>query len=498
MKTVPKWLTLAILVTVLALLAGCGGQQAASPTQAPAAPTTAPEPTAAPTTAPEATAAPTTAPEATTAPTTEAQQPASGEAVTLRYATWNLGTEQENNIFRQMVKAYTDAHPNVTIEFVDMSGEGSWEAKLTALAAKGELPDVFMANNVPLYVQNGWVADLTDLVAKDADWNDVPQPLKDLFTYDGRILGLPAAEFFMGYWVNQDLYEAANLDAPEYGVSVEDWEKAVTGLNDVNAGRLGLDEQEFIVGWYPSTQDPNLKWFSFDGEKMNYNSAAFKGAIAKATEMLPYTWQGLTDEQKTKFKSKGPWELFINQEVGMRWDASWGLPGIIKDAKFNWDFVGIPGGNQALVADVIVVGKTTRNLEAAYDFARWQTFSKEAWNKEAELAKAMGSAPKMPVSIDADSLARYKEFIGDKPGINAALDNLDKSLVESLAKVVPGYINARWEGKPGIDIGSDKDVNVGYIIGNALSGKFKFEDYSAKLEEFANKQLADAAASMMK
>ena len=228
---------------------------------------------------------------------------------------------------------------------------------------------------------------------------------------------------------------------------------------------------------------------------MNYNTAAFKQAITKAQEMQPYTWQGLTDEQKTKFKSKGPWELFLNQEVGMRWDASWSVPGYTKDAQFNWDFIGIPGGNQALVADAIVVGKTTKNVAAAYDFAKWLTFSKAAWAKEAEVAKGMNIAPKMPVSIDAASLETYKSFV-NKPGIQAALANLDNSLVESLAKVVPGYINARWEGKPGIDIGADKDVNVGFIIGNAISGKFKFEDYAPQLQEFSNKQLSDAVAAM--
>ncbi len=483
MKTLGKLIILMVAITLVMGLAACGGQPQA--TTAPAAPAT-----AAPAAPPAATAAPAAMP-------TDAPKPAApaAEKVTLRYATWNLGTEAENNIFRQMVKAYTDTHPNVTIEFVDMSGEGGWEGLLTNYAAKGALPDVFMANNVPLYVQNGWVADLTDQVATDTDWTDVPKPLKDLFTYDGRILGLPAAQFFMGYFVNQDLFEAANMDAPAYGFTVDEWEKAVKGLNDVNAGRLGLDEQEFVVGWYPSTQDKNLKWFSFDGAKMNYNTAAFKQAITKAQEMQPYTWQGLTDEQKTKFKSKGPWELFLNQEVGMRWDASWSVPGYTKDAQFNWDFIGIPGGNQALVADAIVVGKTTKNIAAAYDFAKWLTFSKAAWAKEAEVAKGMNIAPKMPVSIDAASLETYKGFV-NKPGIQAALANLDNSLVESLAKVVPGYINARWEGKPGIDIGADKDVNVGFIIGNAISGKFKFEDYAPQLQEFSNKQLSDAAAAM--
>ena len=110
----------------------------------------------------------------------------------------------------------------------------------------------------------------------------------------------------------------------------------------------------------------------------------------------------------------------------------------------------------------------------------------------------MNSAPNLPISIDAASLQLFKDAVANKAGINKALDNLNNSLLESLAKVVPGYINARWEGKPGIDIGTDLDVNIGYMLDNAPSGKFKFEDYSSKLEDFANKIMTDAAAAIKK
>lgn len=479
MKTQIKFLNVLFVIVLAVSLAACA---------APATPTAEPQPTTPP-------AEPTQLPQPTTPPqpTEETVKPA--EPVTLRYANWNLGTEEENNIQRQLVKAYTDANPHVTIEFVDMSAEGGWEANLTSYAAKGQLPDVFMANNVPLYVKNGWLADLTPLVSQDADWQKVPQAMKDAVTYSGKVLGLPAAQFIMGYFVNKELYDAANLNAPEYGISPDEFFETAKALTNIPQGILGLDELEFVVGWYPSALDSRLKWFSFDGEKMNYNSAAFKQAIAKLSELKPYTWQGLTDEQKANFKSVGPWELFLNQEVGVRWDASWNVPNYVQNATFDWDFIGIPGGNQALVLDVIVVSKTTSNLEEAYKFARWMTFSTEAYAKEAELAKAIGSAPKLPVAMDEASLALYQSFV-DKPGMNAALQNLDSSLVESLAKIVPGYINARWEGKPGIDIGEDKDVNMWYMFNFAPEGRFKYEDYAAKLEEFANKIMADARAEL--
>ncbi|MBI5669464.1 MAG: extracellular solute-binding protein [Chloroflexi bacterium] len=425
--------------------------------------------------------------------------PAQAQSVTLRYANWNLGTEEENNLQRQLVAAYMEAHPDVTIEFVDMSGEGGWEEKLTNYAAKGELPDVFMANNTPLYVKNDWTADLTELVQDDPDWQDVPQVLKDAVTYSGRVLGLPAAQFIMGYFVNQDLFEAANLDTPAYGVSVDDFLSAVTAVANVQQGVLGLDEMEPILGWYPSTQDSNLKWFSFDGQHMNYNSAAFKAAVAKASELKPYTWQGLSDEQKANFTSQGPWELFLNQEVGAKWEGGWAVPDYTTKSTFNWDFVGIPGGNQAMVVDIIVVSKTAPDLQAAYDFAKWMTFSKEGYIKEAELAEAAGLVPtRMPVSVSPETIDLYMSFVGERPGLRTALENLDNSLVESLAKIVPGYINARWEGKPGIDIGDNKDVNIAFIFSNASAGLFKFEDYSAQLEEFANKILDDARAELPK
>ena len=435
--------------------------------------------------------------EPTAEPVVEPTAEPVAEPVVIRYANWNLGTEEENNMQRQLIAAYTALYPNVTIEIVDMSdpdGKG-WDALLTALAAKGELPDVFQANNVPLYVKNGWLADLSDLTAADADWQNVPLALKNGVTYGGEVLGLPAAQYVMGYFVNRDLYEAANLDAPEYGISVEDFTAAVIAMHDPAKGMLGLDEMEFMMGWYANTQDPNLRWFSFDGAHMNYNSDAFKAAITFAGEMKQYTWQGLTDEQKANFTSVGPWELFTNQEVGMRWDGGWMIPNFAQSATFEWDFIGIPGGNQALVMDVIVVSQTSANTAAAFDFAKWMTFSSQAYQTEADLALAMGSAPKMPVSIDAASIELYKSFF-DNPGIIAALENLDNSLIESLAKIIPGYINARWEGKPGIDIGDDKDVNMWFMFNFANDGRYKYEDYAAQLEEFANRILDEALAEL--
>ncbi len=135
--------------------------------------------------------------------------------------------------------------------------------------------------------------------------------------------------------------------------------------------------------------------------------------------------------------------------------------------------------------------------EVSRAFAKWMTFSREGYLAEAEIAKASGVVPtRMPVYVDADTINLYLSFVGDKPGLRQALQNLDKSLLESLAKIVPGYVAARWEGKPGIDIGEDKDVNMWYMFFHVADGKYKYEDYAARLEEFANRLLDEARAEL--
>lgn len=416
--------------------------------------------------------------------------------IVIRYANWNLGTEEENNLQRQLIAAYMAQNPHVTIELVDMAG-GRWDEMLTAYAARGQLPDVFMADNTPLYLRNGWLADLTELVANDPAWQEVPQVLREAVSYEGRVMGLPSAQFVMGYFVNRELFEAANLEAPEYGVSLEDFLAAVTALTDVRRGVLGLDELEFVLGWYPSTQDPSLRWFGFDGQTMRYNAAGFRAAVARLAELKRHSWQGLTETLQTNFRSAGPWDLFINEEVGVRWDGGWAVPSYAQAAAFDWDFMGIPGGNQAMVADILVISATASNLEAAYDFARWMSISREGYRTEAELAQANGvPMSRMPVAVNPETIALYMATVGERPGLQQALENLDGSLLESLAKIVPGYVEARWEGRPGIDLGAERDVNMWYIFHFAHEAGFQYEDYAPQLEAFASRILAEARSAL--
>ena len=41
------------------------------------------------------------------------------DVVTIKYANWNLGTPEENNVERQMIQAFMDTHPNIKVVIDD-------------------------------------------------------------------------------------------------------------------------------------------------------------------------------------------------------------------------------------------------------------------------------------------------------------------------------------------------------------------------------------------
>ena len=67
----------------------------------------------------------------------------------IKYAAWNLGSANDNNIERRMIKAYEDENPDVRIDIIErpriVDGEGNesdatWDAFFNAQAAIQDMP----------------------------------------------------------------------------------------------------------------------------------------------------------------------------------------------------------------------------------------------------------------------------------------------------------------------------------------------------------------------
>ncbi|MEH6943906.1 ABC transporter substrate-binding protein [Bacillus sp. JJ722] len=413
--------------------------------------------------------------------------------ITLKYANWNLNSEDKINIDKLMIEEFEKKNKNIDIVIDESIDPNDWEGSLAAAASAGKLPDVFMISNIPVALKNDWLLDITELTEKDEEWNKIAPAVRETVVTNDKGYAVPFAQYMFGYIINKDLFNQENLDIPTYGWSVDQFFSSMKALSNPEKNMIGTGRVDPIVDWYPYAMSDDLGFSSFDGEKFNFNSKEFIEGVNLSFNAAKndYAFDHLSDEKKAQFDGEAQLDVFKAGQIGMYYDLTWGLSRINDSVSFDWDFVGIPGGKNILANDYLGIAATTKEKEAAYEFAKWMSFSKEGFMKRMELA-VENDAPltSLPISTDQEVVDQYFEIL-DVPGLRAAYDNIEQSIVEPV-KFVPGF-DAAKEATTGVKVGDINNAKVREIITNAAyEGDIKIEDYANQINELSNKVFAEA------
>jgi multiple sugar transport system substrate-binding protein len=186
------------------------------------------------------------------------------EPVTLRYAC----TDADNPRYAQLIAAFQERHPQITVEMVGESYE-------TADAVM--LPTLFMQQG-PLSEQQGPLSEmviaLDPYIEGDASFSPeqfMPGTL-EMLRDEGRLWGLPAGVDPLVLFYNKDLFDAAGVPYPEMDWTWEDFLSKAELLTDARSGVYGyapmdatLDAVGFIYqhggGFLDSLTDPTRPTF---------------------------------------------------------------------------------------------------------------------------------------------------------------------------------------------------------------------------------------------
>ena len=89
------------------------------------------------------------------------------------------------------------------------------------------------------FSRNGWLADMTEYVESDADWNweDFQPAARDAVQLDGVVYGVPVMTERHIVYYRSDLLEAAGIEPP---TTLDDLEAAAAELNDPANGFYGI------------------------------------------------------------------------------------------------------------------------------------------------------------------------------------------------------------------------------------------------------------------
>jgi multiple sugar transport system substrate-binding protein len=342
------------------------------------------------------------------------------------------------------IKAFEAAHPNIKVE-KDPAVDWPWNEKLAAVAAAGELPDVLWTFGVPVAVTNGWLEDLTPYLETDPEFKEGKTflNLNETAKYNGKQYALPHSLYMFAINLNLDLFEKENVPVPPVNWTVEDMREAAKALTKYNEQQFGLNNIKGMRETLPSSFNPNFDWNTWDGEKFNFTSSDFKRTVDYVDNLL-YSDQVALDTAKPEEreqwygKDKDPWIL---GKIGMQYDGTWSIPYNIENAKFKWDVRPLPAESSQripLIADYVGISKSSQHKEAAFEFVKWLTYSKEGWMARLQPDWPLSS---IPLINDEEVWNLYLSNENMPEGMRELLNMISDGFVDPI-KWLPGYIDA--------------------------------------------------------
>jgi multiple sugar transport system substrate-binding protein len=169
--------------------------------------------------------------------------------------TWMVGVGPDRPMYEQLLARFQELHPNIDVRPLWVPS-AQYQTKLKTLIAAGKSPDLFWSGDVWVAYELPFLADLSDLVARDAAELDLADFYPELLAacrYDGRQILLPRW-FNVGLlYYNRTIFDEADEPYPSPDWTWDDYLAAAKRLTR----RHGPDDKDVEVwgssittGWW--------------------------------------------------------------------------------------------------------------------------------------------------------------------------------------------------------------------------------------------------------
>ncbi|TCO48078.1 ABC transporter substrate-binding protein [Actinocrispum wychmicini] len=283
-------------------------------------------------------------------------KPAAGGKVTITVTGQPPKTQSvERKLFDQDVAEFEASHPDIHIE----PHEGFMDPKtFSAKLAGGQLEDVYYVyfTDPATIIARRQAADITDQVKDLPVLKQLQQPLIDIFKdRNGRIYGLPTANYSMGLLYNRALFTKAGLDPdqpPATWDEVRADAKKIAALGGDTVGFADLSKNNqggwHLVTW---TYAMGSQVARQDGDKWvaDFNNDKVKGALRLLHDMR---WTDNTMGAKQLLEATDVQQMMGSGKLGMYLAAPDNVPVLVKQFNGRYEDYGVaamPGGQGTLL-----------------------------------------------------------------------------------------------------------------------------------------------------
>ncbi|MFJ9638736.1 ABC transporter substrate-binding protein [Streptomyces sp. NPDC101178] len=347
--------------------------------------------------------------------------------------------------FDEDVKTFEKQNPDIDITARDAfpcQDPKTFDAKL----AGGQMEDVFYTyfTDTERVVSINQAADITEYVKDLKAYKDIAQPLRDAYTVDGKIYGVPRTNYSMGLLYSKALFTKAGLDPekpPATWPEVQAAAKKIAGLGNGTVGFAEYSAQN-QGGWHFTAHiySQGGSVVSEDGKKATVDTPEGKAVLQNLKDMR---WRDNSMGSKQLLIINDTLQMMGSGKLGMYLAAPDNVPRIVKEAGGKYEdlaFAPMPGGEGTLMGgDGYMFNKkaTPEQIKAGLKWLEW-TFLTPGQGYMNNYARA--AEDKSPVGLPEPRL-----FTG-------ATDTKDQELKKASANVPVENYQAFIDGGQQLDM----------------------------------------------
>lgn len=289
--------------------------------------------------------------------------------------------EFERKSFDQDVAEFEAAHPNIDIE----PHEGFMDPKtFSAKLAGGQLEDVYYVyfTDPAQIIARRQAADITDAVKELPHVGDLQPQLLDIFkNKEGRLYGLPTANYTMGLLYSRSLFTKAGLDPDKPPTTWDEVRAAAKKIKDLGGGIVGYADlsKNNQGGWHMTS------WmFSTGGQVARQDGEAWKADFNndKARTALRYLhdmrWTDDSMGSKQLLEFGDAQKMMGAGQLGMFMGAPDNVPVLVKQFNGKYEDYGLaamPGGQGTLLGGegyMINPKASPEKIKAGLTWIQWK------------------------------------------------------------------------------------------------------------------------------
>ncbi|WP_406718613.1 sugar ABC transporter substrate-binding protein [Streptomyces althioticus] len=260
----------------------------------------------------------------------------------------------DRQFFEDEIAAFEKKNPDIDVvphDAFPCQDPKTFDAKL----AGGQMEDVFYTyfTDARHVVDINQAADLTPYVKELKSYGTIQQQLRDIYTVDGRIYGIPRTGYSMGLIYNRELFEKAGLDPdtpPATWDEVRTAAKRIAALGDGVVGYADYSAQN-QGGWHFTAElySQGGDVVSADGKNATVDTPEGRAVLRTLHDMR---WKDESMGSKQLLVINDAQQMMGSGKLGMYLAAPDNIPILVKEKGAEYENIAIapmPGGKATLV-----------------------------------------------------------------------------------------------------------------------------------------------------